>query len=318
MSQTFRSARISRIAGKNLIFIGAILLIILGFYYYRIQNAGTSPALSEQSAELSAVLTPSSEAAAQQLNPLDRLITEIDAGYFNTPRYSTSQTFQLSNSIEGQPAVEEFRPAVKWDMLVSKNYVDSLVSSKARAQEMLPGLGESQFSTRAALVAFIKGVDFVLGRPEQVMTAADGFAYIDHLLARVAESMGEDGIDRYQRRSWERLDERVKQTAREVVANYTAAAKQGEGKTRVELLDVAVKPGSTTVSVNGLIRGMEVDKVQVYWNGAYYASAQLRVVSNEVTPFHFQANDGRGEYSVKVIDKNGHSLTRQYRFFGAE
>ncbi len=300
--------------GSNLIFFCALGLLLFGLYSYL---SGSAPVAAPTSNPVnsSGTLVASTQNAAASLSPLDKIIAEIDSGYYGSPRYRASQTYRLTDADQQSNVPIDARVAANWDAVISANYARVLQESKEKAEELLKTSAREQFAVRSALASQIKGIEFVLSKPEQSLTAPEAMAYIDHLHLKVAEGMSEDGVDRSKRRAWDRFAARVRLTGANVVNAIKEHQSKEDQNQKVIVSDVAVTPGTAVLSVSGLVKGIDVDRVLVYWNGAYYASAQVRPGKSDSALFHFQAQDGRGDFRIKAIDKNGFSVSREYRFF---
>lgn len=304
--------------GKNVIFIAAVALTLFGFYYFRQSQQTAQPhqlADADQYVETSSGSLVASEAnPIKKVSPLEKVIAEIDSGYYGSPRYRASQSFQVDSAIDTNKPMDP-RVAATWNSVSSANYVRALQDSKKQAKEFFKFIKPDNFNSRTALTNHIKGIEFILSKPDQSLSPSEAMAYVDHLHLLVAEGLSNDGIDRYKRRAWDRMAAKVRDVGAKVVEESQKAEIEADKGNKIVVTHVSVIPGTATVSVNGLVREMEVDKVVVYWNGALYATAQVRATANKLTSFHFEAQDGRGMFNIQALDKNGFAVSREYKFF---
>ncbi|RMD85425.1 MAG: hypothetical protein D6808_05305 [Candidatus Dadabacteria bacterium] len=242
------------------------------------------------------------------LSPLDKVLISL-----KQPRKKAARQ---DHTKQGLP--EEAKPAT-WEMILHGKYRDVLISARNRAYIIADNLSVNDLRSRYALFDFANSINFVLSGPQRILSAPEALAYLEAQRLKVTRAFEEDGVGRKLMRSWRT----VALDATRALDRMRAKGDFGiSGRYRfsIVLTKVKLNKRSGAVTVRGLIKGENIERVELFRNGIMLQEVLKGKPRRrgKYMKFHFKYPKGTGVYALRVVDKEGSFYERRFRFFGAK
>ncbi len=221
--------------------------------------------------------------------------------------------------------LESGRPGqITWATIRSQESKEAVGQARRDAMELARGIPQSATASRFAMIDFANGLDFVMTKADQQMSARDAIIYLTKLDQSVSHALAEEKVDRVFLKRWSQISmgpvlgkTMLGQRHDEISAVFdpqltmTAIQVRHKGMRRGD-----PSTGKVEVVISGYVIGDDIEKITMEANnGAITLPVYIKRDPRGFWFFNRGSIDGRKQWKFTVFDKFGEQYTKIYQFY---
>lgn len=203
----------------------------------------------------------------------------------------------------------------------SKEIEEKLGEYRSRVMQLATELSSDGFTkSKIALISYANGLNFLSGKNQSLLTPSESLLFLESLSIDVTKAFSLESVPTDLLSNWRNIRIDSEETLEDSKPSKAQFEPIKIKRSSITIKSVnLINPGARTPSirVTGVVRGRDIESVDVFSNGAFLQNAAWTGFKNQTArlPFSFSVMDAYGNYTIRASTKDGNVIEKSYQFF---